>query len=649
MYNQSTENDFEEVAEVSVELNENTEISDWQQRHEEIEAQKELIRNRVRKTRSRDSVIIPARPKPTISDPREMNVAVYARVSTKSTNQVSSIENQTLYYTKKVEETPNWNLQEIYSDEGKSGTSTQHRTEFNRMLQDAADKKIDLILCASVSRFARNISDCMTLVRKLKSMNPSHPVGVYFETENIYTLDSDYKTSLSIHAMLADWESANKSSRMILSYDQRIIMQQFPVADLLGYRHTKDGELIIVPEEAKTVRFVFLAAMYGYSYDTIAEILTEKERPTLRGRTDWNASMVRSVLYNERRWGDLEARKTIVIDYVEHKSKKNDGDRVAAYSKGHHEGIVTPEIARAVHMLSGNRGRLNGVPSISVIQRGGLKGFVSINPVFNGIDRETLIAVSRSAYDDNEYKTLERKSRIICGDEHSKNMSTEFSGYYVPYSAYFINRNTPTLTISISSLKFNKKCGEAMDWCRRVELLYHPLLQAIILRECDDSNGFLWSSDNGKLMNSIFARAFCKAVYEEMDWIETYSLRFRGIARKRGDRKIMVFFLDEPQIVPSKEVKIVAEAVKDERKGMPSRYIPIRKSELNLDSGQVGEWRHRRNGKLYFMRKQRDKLIDSLSAQDVAEAGVIVDNPLIGSIPSREQLEDELEKLLASL
>lgn len=104
-------------------------------------------------------------------------------------------------------------------------------------------------------------------------MNPSHPVGVYFETENIYTLDPDCKQNLSIHAMLADWESANKSRRMILSYDQRICTGQYPVLDLLGYRHTKEGELIIQPEEAKTVRFIFLAYIGGYDCDEIAEMI----------------------------------------------------------------------------------------------------------------------------------------------------------------------------------------------------------------------------------------------------------------------------------------------------------------------------------------------------------------------------------------
>ena len=128
----------------------------------------------------------------------------------------------------------------------------RRREQFKEMLADAADKKMDLILCASVSRFARNVSDCIDQVRLLRTMNPSHPVGVYFETENIYTLDPDSDQSLQIHALLADWESANKSRRMILSYDQRICTGQYPVLDLLGLKHTKDGDLVIEPEGAKT-------------------------------------------------------------------------------------------------------------------------------------------------------------------------------------------------------------------------------------------------------------------------------------------------------------------------------------------------------------------------------------------------------------
>ena len=98
---------------------------------------------------------------------------------------------------------------------------------------------------------------------------------------------------------------------MILSYDQRIMTGQYPVADLMGYRHTKDGQLVIEPEEAKTVRFIFLAFIYGYNCDQIAAVLTQKKRSTLRGRQEWNGMMVANIMKNERRWGDLEAGRAL--------------------------------------------------------------------------------------------------------------------------------------------------------------------------------------------------------------------------------------------------------------------------------------------------------------------------------------------------
>ena len=189
-------------------------------------------------------------------------------------------------------------MQDIYSDEGKSGTSLRKRDAFKRMMRDAKDQKMDLIICASISRFARNFSDCMTQIAALKTMHPAHPIGVYFETENIYTLNPSSQYSLDIQALLADWESGNKSRRMILSYDQRIMTGQYPVADLMGYRHTKDGQLVIEPEEAKTVRFIFLAFIQGYNYDQIAMILTQKKRSTLRGRQEWNGVMVANIFIN---------------------------------------------------------------------------------------------------------------------------------------------------------------------------------------------------------------------------------------------------------------------------------------------------------------------------------------------------------------
>ena len=149
-----------------------------------------------------------------------------------------------LYTTpKKIAETENWNLQDIYSDEGKSGTSLRKRDAFK--LNDARCQRPEDGFDYLRQHFAvcAKFSDCMTQIAALKTMHPAHPIGVYFETENIYTLNPSSQYSLDIQALLADWESGNKSRRMILSYDQRIMTGQYPVADLMGYRHTKDGQL----------------------------------------------------------------------------------------------------------------------------------------------------------------------------------------------------------------------------------------------------------------------------------------------------------------------------------------------------------------------------------------------------------------------
>lgn len=358
------------------------------------------------------TIFRPAKPTPTIRDAEHKRVAVYARVSTKSKEQVSSIENQTKYYTEKIAKTPNWDLAEIYSDEGKSGTSKKWRPEFKRMLEDASKKKMDLIVCASVSRFARNISDLIEEVRKLRTTNPSNPVGVYFETEDLYTLDPNINERLQMQGLFAEWESGNKSRRMILSYDQRICTGQFPLSDLLGLRHTIEGGFIIEEEEAKTVKYIFLATLCGYTAEEIAEVLTDKQRPTLRGRTEWTASMVKAIMENERRWGDLEVRKRVVIDYKEKVTAKNDGLREGAYIPHYHEGIVSPEIARAAHMMRASRYKFGSVPDVYVIDSGALKGFVSISPTWSGIDNRAFQDISRQVYNEDvkDIKVLDKAS-----------------------------------------------------------------------------------------------------------------------------------------------------------------------------------------------------------------------------------------------
>lgn len=590
--------------------------ADWQSRHLESERRKAEIRDRIHKQaeqgqKTAKDYFRPAKPTPSIYDSDLKRVAVYARVSTSSEEQISSIENQTLYYTKKIAETENWNLQDIYSDEGKSGTSLRKRDAFKRMMRDAKDQKMDLIICASISRFARNFSDCMTQIAALKTMHPAHPIGVYFETENIYTLNPSSQYSLDIQALLADWESGNKSRRMILSYDQRIMTGQYPVADLMGYRHTKDGQLVIEPEEAKTVRFIFLAFIYGYNCDQIAAVLTQKKRSTLRGKQEWNGMMVANIMKNERRWGDLEARKSIVVDYKLGKVTKNNGNRCSAYVPEHHEAIVSPEIARAAHLVASSRKKC-GVQDIVVIQQGTLKGFVGIHPNWSGINAESIRSLCLSTYLPEEVMKLNDIAEMRAGATLGKALQSE---YMTVSGACFINQSSPVMTISKNGIRFSKACHSRLDDCEYVELLYHPILQVVILRKSNHgfSTTMRWRDDND-VHSAFSARAFSGLVFQTLNWRRNCRYQCRGICRGQGNAKFLIFELDEPRILTGKN------------------QYEQENCSMNLKC------------RLY-----RSKWVQSITVSDVMESGQVVENPMIGAIPSRNEVQRELDDLLMSM
>ena len=610
--------------------------SPWRKQRNDAESRKDDTRSRIRNSVAPEGTVIRRpKPQPSINDSDYKRIAVYARVSTSAEAQVSSIENQTKYYTEKVAEKENWDLYKIYSDEGKSGTSMKQRTEFKKMLQDASEGKFDTILCASVSRFARNITDCIEQIKHLKNNNPKHPVGVYFETEGLYTLDPNSTMALFVHAMLADWESDNKSKRMILSLDQRICTGQYPVADLLGYRHTKDGKLIVVDDEALTVRYIFVSFLLGDSLPEIAEKLTALKRPTLLGRTDWNADMSGAIMKNERRWGDLEARKSIVLDYKEKKTVKNYDMRISAYVPNHHEGIVSREMAYAAKLLG--ESSCTGIPEISVIEEGGLKGFVTVTPGWEGVNALMYRDISRSAYTEDEFQKIEHESRIISGTEHTPENFGDLAGYEIPNSAFFIDGSSSTLTFTKGHLRINKRLHEKFIGTDFVEILYHPYLQAVIIRNStkDRSGAIALRGSGGNRIETISAVPFCRMVYDQMDWIDDYGFKFRGITRNHDDQTVMLFFLDEPQI-------LIGKGKTKGREG--SNYIPYRKSEI--ENNCIDENRNR-FGVSFAFRKMRDRIFKKLTRKDLMVTAKIRTNPLIGVLPTIEELKAERERLLS--
>ena len=370
---------------------------------------KQRIRDRYRGVNDDSIEVIPSMPQENIFYPKSVKrVAVYARVSTDGINQTSSYELQKNYYEDMIKARDKWELVNIYADEGISGTSLKHRDSFIKMIRDCKEGKIDLIITKNVSRFARNIVDCIGYVRELKGL--SQPVGVYFESEHIYTLDDDSEMALSFLATMAQEESHTKSNTMNASIDMRFKMGIFLTPVLLGYDHDENGDLIINEKEAATVRFIFFSYLYGYSTGQIADALTDLGRETKRGNTYWSSPCIYQILTNERYCGDLIARKTFTPNYLDHKQKKNLYQKPKYRRQDHHDPIITREDFFAVQKMIRNSkyGSSGYFPELKVIKNGALAGYVTVHPKWAAFVRDDYFHVSESVFDEKPtYKPFE--------------------------------------------------------------------------------------------------------------------------------------------------------------------------------------------------------------------------------------------------
>lgn len=483
------------------------------------EEQKAKIRERYRGHVSSDTVVIPGKPQADIYDDTETKrVAVYARVSTDNVQQTSSYELQKNYYEDQVKRHPNWILVGIYPDEGISGTSLQHRAKFNQMIADCRAGKIDLIITKSVSRFARNIVDCISLVRELASLNP--PVGVFFESENIFTLKDNTEMSLSFVATMAQEESHIKSTIMNASIEMRFGREIYLTPVLLGYDHDEDGNLVINEEEANTVRLIFFMYLYGYTCQEIADTLTQLGRKTKKGNVTWSASSVLQQLRNERHCGALLARKTFTPHYLDHKSKKNTGERTQYYKKHHHEGIISYDDFIAVqHLIDnaryGNKGIL---PELQVIPEGALKGFVVINPRWAGFQAADYEVASESVYENEVFVPQSLR------DVEAQSGDFDLRGYEIARVQFFDTQNRISVSLSNDYLLFSTACIRKFNNAQYVEMLIHPHEHLLAVRKCekDARNAIKWAKldDNGNygprhISGAAFISAVTRASFDE--------------------------------------------------------------------------------------------------------------------------------------
>lgn len=277
-----------------------------------------------------------------IGSVHKRRVAAYARVSTESDEQATSYEAQLQYYTNYIQNKPDWEYVDVYSDDGITGTSTKNREGFKRMIKDALDGKIDLIITKSISRFARNTLDTINYIRKLKSQG----VEVFFEKENVKTFDSSGELMITILASMAQEES--RSISLNVTMGKRWGMQEgrvsLPYKRFLGYKKEND-KIVIDEEQAVLVRKIYrMFLIEGKTCSGIAEYLKANEIKTPSGKnTNWTKNTVYSILTNEKYKGDALLQKTYISDFLEHKVIKNTGQLPQYYVADSHPAIISKE------------------------------------------------------------------------------------------------------------------------------------------------------------------------------------------------------------------------------------------------------------------------------------------------------------------
>ena len=298
---------------------------------------------------------------------KPLNVAAYCRVSTDAEDQINSYHAQVSYYTEHIMQNPKWRFVKVYADEGITGTMVKKRDHFLEMIEDCEKGKIDMILTKSVSRFARNIVDSISYVRKLKAMG----ISIYFEEQNIDSLKEDSETYIGIYSVMAQSESENISMNVKWGITKRMQNGTYSCRlNLLGYRRDETTkEPYIVPEEAEIVRTIFKMYEEGSSLDQIKDYLESNNIKTLNGKSVWNKANIKSMLINEKYVGDVLYQKTYRTDCISKHVKANRGERTKYLVSNNHPAIidrVTFNAVQAEIARRGNKRRTSDMTSTSL-------------------------------------------------------------------------------------------------------------------------------------------------------------------------------------------------------------------------------------------------------------------------------------------
>ncbi|MBQ8923053.1 MAG: recombinase family protein [Oscillospiraceae bacterium] len=273
--------------------------------------------------------------------PRKKRVAAYARVSKETERLLHSVSEQVSYYNDLIQRNPEWEFAGIFADSGISGTRMEHRTEFQKLMQECENGNVDLILCKSISRFARNTALLLNTVRHLKEIG----VEVRFEKENISTFSGDGELLLSLLASFAQEESRSISENVKWGIRKRFQAGTIGTANkhILGYRYdAQQDKYVIVPEEAETVRWMFQMYLNGISLRNIAENMNNAGCRSTLGN-EFSEGSVRQLIFNEIYAGDLLRQKYVTSDPITKQKVTNRGELPQYLFTDCHEAILDRE------------------------------------------------------------------------------------------------------------------------------------------------------------------------------------------------------------------------------------------------------------------------------------------------------------------
>ncbi|WP_320997697.1 recombinase family protein [Enterocloster bolteae] len=283
--------------------------------------------------------VIPATWNPadeSVREIRKLRVAAYCRVSTELEQQQSSYDIQIEYYTRHIMQNPNWIFAGVFADDGRSATNTFRRDDFNQLMNQCMKGKVDMVITKSISRFARNTVDCISWVRKLREKN----VAVYFEKENLNTLDDSTEMILTILSSQAQEESRAISTNVKWGYARKFEKGESTGQRSYGFRKAPTGEMCIVEEEAAVIRNMARWFLDGDSLERIKHRLEDAGIETTTGKKTWSTGTIYNILTNEKIMGDVLLQKTFTADYLTKRRVKNSGQQKQYYVKNHHEAVI---------------------------------------------------------------------------------------------------------------------------------------------------------------------------------------------------------------------------------------------------------------------------------------------------------------------